>query len=68
MIAPRRLGSTGPAAFPLAPGCMGMSGMYGPADEKTSVANIHAFGARFHLPSNTRPERLLCKSRVISLR
>ena len=42
MITPRRLGSTGPAAFPIALGCMGMSGMYGPADEKTSVATIHA--------------------------
>ncbi len=42
MITPRRLGSTGPAAFPIALGCMGMSGMYGPADEKTSLATIHA--------------------------
>jgi aryl-alcohol dehydrogenase-like predicted oxidoreductase len=42
MIATRRLGSTGPAVFPLALGCMGMSGMYGQADEKTSVATIHA--------------------------
>jgi aryl-alcohol dehydrogenase-like predicted oxidoreductase len=39
---PRRLGSTGPTVFPLALGCMGMSGMYGPADEKTGVATIHA--------------------------
>jgi aryl-alcohol dehydrogenase-like predicted oxidoreductase len=42
MIAPRRLGSTGPSVFPLALGCMGMSGMYGPADEKTCIATIHA--------------------------
>jgi len=28
--------------FPLALGCMGMSGMYGPADEKESIATIHA--------------------------
>ena len=34
MNASRRLGSTGPAVFPLALGCMGMSGMYGPADEE----------------------------------
>jgi aryl-alcohol dehydrogenase-like predicted oxidoreductase len=40
--APRRLGATGPEVFPLALGCMGMSGMYGPADEKESVATIHA--------------------------
>ena len=42
MNTPRRLGSTGPTVFPLALGCMGMSGMYGPADEKTGVATIHA--------------------------
>jgi aryl-alcohol dehydrogenase-like predicted oxidoreductase len=28
--------------FPLALGCMGMSGMYGPADEHESIATIHA--------------------------
>src|SRR5262245_37794124 len=39
---PRRLGSTGPTVFPLALGCMGMSGMYGPADESESIATIHA--------------------------
>jgi aryl-alcohol dehydrogenase-like predicted oxidoreductase len=42
MTTPRRLGSTGPTVFPLALGCMGMSGMYGPADEKAGVATIHA--------------------------
>jgi aryl-alcohol dehydrogenase-like predicted oxidoreductase len=41
-IGPRRLGSTGPAVFPLSLGCMGMSGMYGPADEDESIATIHA--------------------------
>jgi aryl-alcohol dehydrogenase-like predicted oxidoreductase len=35
------LGRTGPQVFPLALGCMGMSGMYGPADENESVATIH---------------------------
>jgi aryl-alcohol dehydrogenase-like predicted oxidoreductase len=39
---PRRLGSSGPTVFPLALGCMGMSGMYGPADETESMATIHA--------------------------
>src|SRR5262245_36543159 len=39
---PRRLGSTGPIVSPLALGCMGMSGMYGPADETESIATIHA--------------------------
>jgi aryl-alcohol dehydrogenase-like predicted oxidoreductase len=42
MTTARRLGSTGPTVFPLALGCMGMSGMYGPADEKTGLATIHA--------------------------
>ena len=37
----RRLGAGGPAVFPIALGCMGMSGMYGPADEAESVATIH---------------------------
>jgi aryl-alcohol dehydrogenase-like predicted oxidoreductase len=40
--AARRLGSAGPAVFPIALGCMGMSGMYGPADERESIATIHA--------------------------
>src|SRR6476659_11376883 len=39
--APRRLGS-GPSVFPIALGCMGMSGAYGPADERESIATIHA--------------------------
>lgn len=38
----RKLGRTGPDIFPLALGCMGMSGMYGPADEPESLATIHA--------------------------
>lgn len=38
----RRLGSTGPSVFPLALGCMGMSGMYGQADEGESIATLHA--------------------------
>src|SRR3954470_9062012 len=37
----RRLGQ-GPAVFPLALGCMGMSGMYGASDEAESLATIHA--------------------------
>ena len=42
MTANRRLGTTGPAVFPMALGCMGMSGIYGPADEGVSIATIHA--------------------------
>jgi aryl-alcohol dehydrogenase-like predicted oxidoreductase len=40
--APRRLGSAGPPVFPLALGCMGMSGMYGASDETESIATIQA--------------------------
>ncbi len=39
---PRQLGSKGPKVFPLGLGCMGMSDLYGPADEKESIATIHA--------------------------
>jgi aryl-alcohol dehydrogenase-like predicted oxidoreductase len=38
----RQLGSKGPKVSPLALGCMGMSDLYGPADEKESIATIHA--------------------------
>jgi aryl-alcohol dehydrogenase-like predicted oxidoreductase len=41
-VALRQLGSAGPRVFPLALGCMGMSGMYGPSDESESIATIHA--------------------------
>jgi aryl-alcohol dehydrogenase-like predicted oxidoreductase len=40
--AERQLGATGPRVFPIALGCMGMSGMYGPADDQESIATIHA--------------------------
>jgi aryl-alcohol dehydrogenase-like predicted oxidoreductase len=35
-----RLGQTGPSVFPIALGCMAMSGSYGPSDEWESVATI----------------------------
>lgn len=38
----RPLGSTGLKVFPIALGCMGMSGMYGAADDAESIATIHA--------------------------
>lgn len=38
----RRLGTTGPAVFPLGLGCMGMSALYGDADRAESLATIHA--------------------------
>ncbi|MEP7044144.1 MAG: aldo/keto reductase [Dokdonella sp.] len=37
-----QLGRTGPRVSALGLGCMGMSGMYGPADEAESLATIHA--------------------------
>ncbi|HEX4021386.1 MAG TPA: aldo/keto reductase [Acidobacteriaceae bacterium] len=37
-----QLGTNGPQVFPLALGCMGMSGMYGHSDDKESIATIHA--------------------------
>jgi aryl-alcohol dehydrogenase-like predicted oxidoreductase len=42
MSANRKLGKAGPSVFPLALGCMGMSHMYGAADEAESTATIHA--------------------------
>ncbi|MEH2357964.1 aldo/keto reductase [Nostoc sp.] len=41
-IQPRQLGSKGLTVFPLALGCMGMSGMYGAVDENESIATIQA--------------------------
>jgi aryl-alcohol dehydrogenase-like predicted oxidoreductase len=40
--ASRKLGSTGPIVFPLALGCMGMSGIYGQSDDNESIGTIHA--------------------------
>jgi aryl-alcohol dehydrogenase-like predicted oxidoreductase len=41
-IETRQLGSTGLKVFPMALGCMGMSGMYGAANDNESIATIHA--------------------------
>jgi aryl-alcohol dehydrogenase-like predicted oxidoreductase len=38
----RQLGSTGLAVFSLTLGCMGMSAIYGSADDDESIATIHA--------------------------
>jgi aryl-alcohol dehydrogenase-like predicted oxidoreductase len=37
-----KLSQAGPTVSSLALGCMGMSGMYGPADRNASIATIHA--------------------------
>ena len=37
-----KLGRTGPATSRIGLGCMGMSGMYGPADRDEAIATIHA--------------------------
>jgi aryl-alcohol dehydrogenase-like predicted oxidoreductase len=41
MMSRRQLGRTGPQTSALGLGCMGMSGMYGPAPEAESLATIH---------------------------
>jgi aryl-alcohol dehydrogenase-like predicted oxidoreductase len=38
----RALGSTGLQVFPIALGCMGMSGIYGASDDNESISTIHA--------------------------
>jgi aryl-alcohol dehydrogenase-like predicted oxidoreductase len=38
----RRLGRNGPSVSAIGLGCMGMSGVYGAADEKESIATVHA--------------------------
>jgi aryl-alcohol dehydrogenase-like predicted oxidoreductase len=38
----KRLGKSGPEVFPLALGCMGMTGVYGPADEPECLATMHS--------------------------
>src|SRR5262249_4226753 len=38
----RKLGATGPMTSAFGLGCMGMSGMYGPADGAEGIATIHA--------------------------
>ncbi|MFJ8621549.1 aldo/keto reductase [Kitasatospora sp. NPDC093550] len=40
--AQHRLGTVGPVTSTLGLGCMGMSDLYGPADEAESIATIHA--------------------------
>ena len=39
---PRKLGRSGPRVYPIALGCMGMSGIYGATDDTESLATIHA--------------------------
>ena len=42
LVEPRQLGSTRLTVFPLALGCMGMSGMYGSTNDDESISTIHA--------------------------
>ncbi len=42
MMQQRSLGAVGPRVSAIGLGCMGMSGMYGPADRRESIATIHA--------------------------
>jgi len=36
-----KLGATGPEVFPIALGCMAMSGIYGKTSDDESIATIH---------------------------
>ena len=42
MLNPHPLGKNGPLVSALGLGCMGMSGLYGPADRSESLATLHA--------------------------
>jgi aryl-alcohol dehydrogenase-like predicted oxidoreductase len=42
MMEQRHLGKAGPLVSAIGLGCMGMSGMYGPADRAESIATVHA--------------------------
>jgi aryl-alcohol dehydrogenase-like predicted oxidoreductase len=42
MMRMQKLGNTGPQSSAIGLGCMGMSDLYGPADETESIATLHA--------------------------
>ena len=53
----RTLGASGPRVSAIGLGCMGMSSLYGAADETESTATIHA--RRLNLLSPTIPHHCL---------
>jgi hypothetical protein len=53
----RKLGTNGPGTSDLGLGAMGMSGMYGHADEAESIATIHALPGGSDGPAGQRTLR-----------
>jgi hypothetical protein len=66
-----KLGATGPEVFPIALGCMAMSGIYGKASDDESIATIHeaVVAARSFVATELRCSALTSRgTRVMSVR